>query len=96
MAAAGPYALSIAAINRHRTPVSASAASMPSVSPAMISARSWPSARWRAGVKNISRYRSPWTDASTSDSYATLAQSSRVRSSSWISQKMSRNESSES
>ena len=27
----------------------------PSVSPATISPRSWPAARWRAGVKNISR-----------------------------------------
>ena len=28
---------------------------MPSVSPATIASRSWPPARWRAGVKNISR-----------------------------------------
>ena len=41
-------------MSRHRTGASA-AASMPSVNPATISPRSCPAARWRAGVKNISR-----------------------------------------
>ena len=76
--AAGPKARSMSAISRHVAPVSASAAASPSSRPATMSARSWPPARCRAGVKNDSRWTNPWTAPSTTLSYARRAQSSRV------------------
>ena len=59
--------------------------------PSTIPPRSWPEARCRAGVKNVSRYRRPCGAACTTDSYAARSQSSGVTSISWTNQKISRN-----
>jgi hypothetical protein len=56
---AGPNARSMSAIKVHVTPVAASAAASPSPSPATTSASRCPAARWRAGVKNASRWINP-------------------------------------
>src|SRR5215211_5212080 len=88
--AAAPYARSMSAISIARALVSASAASSPSARPATMSARSCPASRCRAGVKNVSRYTSPWAAPSTMLSYASRAQSSRLPRVDCTSQKISR------
>src|SRR5215218_1396445 len=80
----------MSAISIARAPVSASAASSPSARPATMSARSCPASRCRAGVKNVSRYTSPWAAPSTMLSYASRAQSSRLPRVDCTSQKISR------
>ena len=76
--AAGPNARSISAMSRQRASDSTSAALRPSSSAATMSARCCPAAMCRVGVKNDSRWTTPWAAPSIRLSYANRAQSSLV------------------